>query len=58
MTIDRIRVMISSRCNDYIAATGETFPLSHLRARLRQEIVATRLFDEQIFECWINAGCV
>ena len=54
MTIDRIRVMISSRCRDYVAADGSTFGLSGARSALRQQINAARLFDQQLFECWIN----
>ena len=54
MTIDRIRVMISSRCKDYPKVGSGLFPLSRLRASLQQEITGARLFDEPLFECWIN----
>jgi Domain of unknown function (DUF4062) len=54
MTFDRLRVMISSPCKDYVTADGATFPLSRLRLSLQRQITEARLFDEQLFECWIN----
>jgi hypothetical protein len=54
MTVDRIRVMISSRCKDYVAADGSAFALSKARQALRQQINEVQLFDQQLFECWIN----
>ena len=54
MVSDKIRVMISSRCKDYAASRGATFPLSRIRKALRDEIGATKLFGEPLFDCWIN----
>lgn len=54
MAVDRIRVMISSRCKDYITADGPSFPLSGLRTSLQTEINAAGLFGRPLFECWIN----
>ncbi len=54
MAVDRIRVMISSRCKDYITTHGERFSLAHLRKCLQAEINVAGLFTRPLFECWIN----
>ncbi|UGY26647.1 DUF4062 domain-containing protein [Bradyrhizobium septentrionale] len=54
MAVDRIRVMISSRCKDYVTADKAYFPLSGLRKSLQAEINAAELFGRPLFECWIN----
>jgi Domain of unknown function (DUF4062) len=54
MAVDRIRVMISSRCKDYITADGASFSLAGLRKSLQAEINAAGLFTTPLFECWIN----
>lgn len=54
MTVDRIRVMISSRCKDYVAANNDRFPLASLRKSLQTEINTAVLFGKPLFECWIN----
>jgi hypothetical protein len=54
MAVDRIRVMISSRCKDYLTADGGSFALTGLRKSLQAEINATGLFTKPLFECWIN----
>ena len=54
MTVDRIRVMISSRCKDYVTADNARFPLANLRKSLQTEINTAGLFGKPLFECWIN----
>lgn len=53
-TIDRIRVMISSRNAAYTSEAGSTYDLAELRKVLKRDIEGARLFGEQIFDCWIN----
>jgi len=50
----KIRVMISSRCNDLFPVNGEGRPLSEIRRELKGEIEALTIFNKQIFEVWIN----
>jgi len=54
MTLDRIRVMISSRCNDPVQLDGRSVTFSELRRRLKKEIEAVKLCQEQWFDVWIN----
>jgi hypothetical protein len=54
MTVDRIRVMISGRCKDYVTANKACFPLAGLRKSLQTEINTAGLFGKPLFECWIN----
>jgi hypothetical protein len=54
MTLNRVRVLVSSRNSQYETEAGETFDLRTLRQALKSEIEAARLFDEQIFDCWVN----
>lgn len=54
MTVDRIRVMISSRNKDYATADNSRFTLASLRKSLQTEINATGLFGKPLFDCWIN----
>ena len=54
MAVDRIRVMISSRCKDYSTADGASFSLAGLRKSLQAEINAAGPFARPLFECWIN----
>lgn len=49
----RIKVMLSSRCNDHFPANSDQ-TLSLIRVELKREIEATRLFGKQVFEVWIN----
>jgi len=53
-TINRIRVLISSRNALYTSESGSTFDLAELRKGLKRDIESARLFGEQIFDCWIN----
>jgi len=49
----RIRVMISSRCNAlFPAKTGRK--MSDIRRDLKQRIESVTLFEEPLFEVWIN----
>lgn len=54
MTVDRIRVMISSRNKDYATAENTRFTLASLRKSLQTEINTTGLFGKPLFDCWIN----
>ncbi|WP_054911948.1 DUF4062 domain-containing protein [Pseudomonas sp. NBRC 111127] len=49
----KIRVMLSSRCNDRFPASSEQ-TLSSIRAQLKHEIEGTLLFGKQVFDVWIN----
>ena len=51
----KIRIMISSRCNDGFPAGTKGSPvLSVVRKELKREIEAQELFGEKRFEVWIN----
>lgn len=52
----KIKVMISSRCNDRfpIAGGAGSRTLSEMRAQLKREIEAEKLFGKEMFEVWIN----
>ncbi len=52
-TSSRIRVMLSSRCNDLFSSKEEK-TLSEIRRSLKKEIEAQRLFDLKPFKVWIN----
>lgn len=52
MSSKKIRVMISSRCNDPFPAGGDA--LSVLRRALKAELEAVTLLGQQLFEVWIN----
>lgn len=54
MPIDRVRVMISSRCNDYPLEGGGTFPLKALRTTLKSQIDAAGLFGHVLLQCFTN----
>jgi hypothetical protein len=54
MPSEKVRVMISSRCNDSVELDGKSVALSNLRKRLKQEIEAAVLFGGAVFEVWIN----
>jgi hypothetical protein len=49
----RIKVMISSRCNDPFPA-GSTLTLSAVREQLKRDLEGSMLFGRQIFDVWIN----
>jgi hypothetical protein len=48
----KIKIMISSRCNDRFPANGGTGSraLSEIRAQLKQEIEGEKLFGKEAFE--------
>lgn len=50
----KIRIMISSRCEDKITYKGSMQKLSVLRQDLKKELEAEKLFGEQAFDVWIN----
>jgi hypothetical protein len=51
--IRRMKVMISSRCNDpFPRAGGES--LTIVRQRLKDELQAAELFGQRLFQVWIN----
>ncbi|MBO6552185.1 MAG: DUF4062 domain-containing protein [Roseitalea sp.] len=49
----KIKVMISSRCNDPFPA-GAATTLTDIRRKLKTEIEAAELFGKKLFEVWIN----
>ena len=55
MPYERIRVMISSRCNDSIKkAGGGTITLTKVRKKAKETIDGFRMFDRETFECWVH----
>ncbi len=50
----KLRVMISSRCDDKFPADLSGRPLSEIRKELKMEIEAFEVFGKKIFEVWIN----
>lgn len=53
-TPPKIRVMISSRCNDAIEFNGEQATLSDVRRQLKLELEEALLLGSPIFDIWIN----
>lgn len=49
----KIKVMISSRCDEFFPA-GATTTLTDIRRDLKTEIEAAELFGKKLFEVWIN----
>ena len=56
MARPKLKIMISSRCDDRFPAGGGTVSrtLSEIRTQLKQEIEAEKLFEKEAFEVWIN----
>jgi hypothetical protein len=54
MPIDKVRVMISSRCKDYPTGDGGLFELERLRKSLKARIKAEEVFGQTVFQCFIN----
>lgn len=52
-TSSKIRIMISSRCNDKFPPADAT-TLSEIRRELKTEIEAVKVFGKKAFEVWIN----
>ena len=50
----KIRVMLSSRCNDKFPFGKTARALSEVRRELKTEIEAQELFGKRLFEVWIN----
>lgn len=53
-TSSKLRVMISSRCNDPFPAGQKSTTLSDIRKILKREIEAMEVADKPAFEVWIN----
>jgi len=49
----KLRVMISSRCDDRFPAKGGR-PLSAIRRELKRELESISLLGRELFEIWIN----
>jgi hypothetical protein len=55
MASKRIRVMISSRCQDRIQkGDGGSVEISGLRVRAKTDIESFQLFERDTFECWVH----
>lgn len=56
MSRRKVKIMISSRCNDIFPASGgaDSRRLSDIRMQLKKEIEAEKLFGKEAFEVWIN----
>ncbi|NRF71497.1 DUF4062 domain-containing protein [Aquincola sp. S2] len=54
MPIEKVRVMISSRCKDYAAQAGGPFALASLRKQLKARIESEALFGQTPFQCFTN----
>ena len=50
----KLRVMISSRCDDKFPLGPGGRPLSHIRRELKREIEGVEVFGRKIFDVWIN----
>jgi hypothetical protein len=58
-TSSRIKVMLSSRCNDpFPLASKPAVRLSEIRRQLKQKVEAERLLGEVLYEVWINEDAV
>ena len=54
MPIDKVRVMISSRCKDYPQEDGGIFGLKALRKALKETIDSEMFFDQVLLQCFTN----
>ena len=52
--LSKLRVMISSRCDDKFPAGPAGQPLSEIRRELKTEIEELEIFGKDVFEVWIN----
>ncbi len=50
----KLKVMISSRCNDNFPPDPDGHPLSEIRRNLKKEIEELEVFSKKVFEVWIN----
>src|SRR5215510_2708300 len=53
-TSAKIRVMISSRCNDRFPHESDSSTLTDIRKELKRDIEAVEVFGKKAFEVWIN----
>ena len=49
MPMEKVRVMISSRCKDYATVNGDEFKLELLRRRLKARIEGEQVFGQPLF---------
>lgn len=54
MPIDKVRVMISSRCKDYPQKDGGSFELKSLRKALKEHIDSEEFFGQMLLQCCTN----
>ena len=54
MPIDRIRVMISSRCKDYALPDGSAFGLASLRRQLKERLESAAFLGQVLLQCFTN----
>ena len=54
MPVEKVRVMISSRCKDYATADGSKFGLALLRKTLKERIETEEVFGQTLFQCFTN----
>jgi len=52
--LSKLRVMISSRCDDYFPIDQKITTLSSIRKTLKKEIEAMEIAGKKAFEVWIN----
>src|SRR5690554_2313894 len=50
----KLRVMLSSRCDDFFPSNQKKTKLYDIRKSLKADIEAMEIADEKAFEVWIN----
>lgn len=50
----KLRIMISSRCNDCFPQNALGRPLSEIRKELKEDLEGLSVFGKTVFEVWIN----
>ncbi len=54
MPIDKVRMIISSRCKDYPQKDGGNFELKALRKALKEHIDSEVFFGQVLLQCFTN----